>query len=86
MTPPATTTAPVVSMRDIPPGHSFAQAQWVVERATGVRFWACNCPSTPEKRRLRYVANNQGEFALPAEPMAKPNIVFQAAPQPPRAA
>jgi hypothetical protein len=64
-------------MRDIPAGHSFMQSQWVVERATGARFWACNCPSTPEKRRLRYVATHQSEFALPELPVAAPKITVK---------
>lgn len=56
----------------IPEGYLLAKAQFVVEDATGVRFWACNCGSQPANRTLRFVAANRGKFSLSPNP-TQPN-------------
>lgn len=57
------------------PTHPLGNPQFLIEDATRVRFWACNCPSQPANRTLRYVAANRGLFstdAVAAKPDAKP--------------
>jgi hypothetical protein len=51
----------------LPADHSLSKAQYLIEDATGARFYACNCPSQRRDRTLRYVASNRGLFSLPQD-------------------
>jgi hypothetical protein len=54
----------------LPADHSLAAAQYLIEDATGARFYACNCPNQQPTRTLRFVQSNRAYFSLPNE--AKP--------------
>jgi hypothetical protein len=59
----------------LPDTHLLAKPQFLIEDATRIRFWACNCPSQPANRTLRFVAANRGMFSADstaAQPTAAP--------------
>lgn len=49
----------------LPADHPLTTPQYLIEDATGARFYACNCPSQPRNRTLRHVAANRAQFSLP---------------------
>lgn len=55
----------------IPADHDLRRPQLLIDDASGQLFNACNCPSQPAQRTLRYVAAHRHLFSLPADVKAR---------------